>query len=98
MRTLGYDLQQEFDFANGKRVPREFVARNAIEVRVDDVARAGELLDVAVQSGATVDRRRPLRPAAIAKAPSARRCGWPSPTRARAPRRRPPAPGARSTA
>ena len=53
VRTRGYDLQQEFDFANGKRVPREFVARNAIEVRVDEVGRAGELLDVAVQSGAT---------------------------------------------
>ena len=53
MRTRGYDLQQEFDYTNGKRVPREFVARNAIEVRVDEVGRAGELLDVAVQSGAT---------------------------------------------
>jgi uncharacterized protein len=53
VRTRGYDLQQEFDFTNGKRVPREFVARNAIEVRVDEVGRAGELLDVAVQSGAT---------------------------------------------
>ena len=53
VRTRGYELQQEFDFTNGKRVPREFVARNAIEVRVDEVGRAGELLDVAVQSGAT---------------------------------------------
>src|SRR6267378_6614060 len=32
MRTLGYDLQQEFDFTQGRRVPREFVARNAVEV------------------------------------------------------------------
>jgi len=53
VRTLGYDLQQEFDFTGGKRVPREFVARNAIEVRVDEIGRAGELLDVAVQGGAT---------------------------------------------
>ena len=53
MRTLGYDLQQEFDFPQGRRVPREFVARNAVEVRVDDIARVGELLDVAVQGGAT---------------------------------------------
>ena len=53
MRTLGYDLQQEFDFTQGRRVPREFVARNAVEVRVDDIARVGELLDVAVQGGAT---------------------------------------------
>src|SRR5258705_8331993 len=53
IRTLGYDLQQEFDFAGGKRTPRDFVARNAIEVRVDEIARVGELLDVAVQGGAT---------------------------------------------
>ena len=37
----------------GKRVPREFAARNAVEVRVDEIARVGELLDVAVQGGAT---------------------------------------------
>jgi uncharacterized protein YggE len=53
VRTLGYDLEQEFDFTGGRRVPREFVARNAIEVRVDDMTRVGELLDVAVQGGAT---------------------------------------------
>ena len=53
VRTLGYDLEQEFDFTNGRRVPREFVARNSIEVRVDEIARVGELLDVVVQGGAT---------------------------------------------
>jgi uncharacterized protein YggE len=53
LRTLGYDLEQEVDFPQGRRVPREFVARNAVEVRVDDIARVGELLDVAVQGGAT---------------------------------------------
>jgi uncharacterized protein YggE len=53
LRTLGLDLQQEFDFPQGRRVPREFVARNTVEVRVDDIARVGELVDVAVQSGAT---------------------------------------------
>jgi uncharacterized protein YggE len=53
VRTLGYDLEQEFDFTQGRRVPREFVARNAIEVRVDEITRVGELLDVAVQGGAT---------------------------------------------
>ena len=41
MRTLGYDLQQEYDFPQGRRVPREIVARNAVEVRVDDIARVG---------------------------------------------------------
>jgi uncharacterized protein YggE len=32
---------------------RGYVARNTVEVRVDDVARAGEVLDAAVGSGAT---------------------------------------------
>jgi len=53
IRTLGYDLEQEFDFTQGKRVPREFVARNSIELRVDEIGRVGELLDVVVQGGAT---------------------------------------------
>jgi hypothetical protein len=53
IRTAGYDLEQEFDNMQGRRVPREFVARNAVEVRVDEVARTGEIVDAVVQSGAT---------------------------------------------
>ena len=53
IRTTGYNIQQEFDFVQGRRVPREFVARNGIEARVDDVARTGEILDAVVESGAT---------------------------------------------
>jgi uncharacterized protein YggE len=52
-RTLGIRLEQEYDNSNGRRVPRGFLARNAVEVRVDDLARAGEIADAAVQSGAT---------------------------------------------
>jgi len=53
IRTLGYVIHQEFDFQNGKRVPREYVARNALDVRVDAIERTGEILDAAVQAGAT---------------------------------------------
>lgn len=53
VRTVGYDLQQEFDFVNNKRVSRGYVARNSIEVRVDDVSRLGELLELSVGQGAT---------------------------------------------
>ena len=53
IRTTGYNLEQEFDMVQGRRVPREFVARNAVEVRVDEVARTGEIVDAVVQSGAT---------------------------------------------
>jgi uncharacterized protein YggE len=53
VRTVAYDLQQEWDFVNNRRVSRGYVARNAIEVRVDAIDRVGELLEIAVASGAT---------------------------------------------
>jgi hypothetical protein len=53
IRTVSYDLQQEFDFVNNRRVSRGYVARNAIEVRVDEVARVGEVLELVVGQGAT---------------------------------------------
>jgi uncharacterized protein YggE len=53
IRTLAIDLQMEYDYANGRQTPRGYVARNTIEVRVDDIARAGDILDAAVGSGAT---------------------------------------------
>jgi uncharacterized protein YggE len=53
IRTSAYDLQPEFDYANGKQTLRGYVARNAIEVRLDDIARVGDILDLAVGSGAT---------------------------------------------
>ena len=53
LRTVGVRLDQEFDNANGKRVLRGFLARNALEVTVGEVAKAGEIADAAVQAGAT---------------------------------------------
>lgn len=53
IRTVSYDLQQEWDFVDGRRVARGYVARNAIEVRVDPLERVGELLELAVSGGAT---------------------------------------------
>lgn len=53
VRTLGYTVQQDVDLVNGRRVPRDFVARNAVEVRVDAIENAGEVLDALVQGGAT---------------------------------------------
>jgi uncharacterized protein YggE len=53
IRTVGYDIQPEFDFNNGKQTLRGYVARNTIEVRLDDLARVGEVVDLAVASGAT---------------------------------------------
>lgn len=53
IRTLAYDLQPEFDWANGKQTLRGYVARNTIEVRLDGVDRVGEIVDLSVGSGAT---------------------------------------------
>ena len=53
LRTIGVWLDQEFDEANGRRALRDFVARNTLEVRLDDVTRAGEIADAVVQAGAT---------------------------------------------
>ena len=53
IRTMVYDLQQEWDFINNRRVSRGYVARNTIEVRVDAIDRVGDLLDIAVGAGAT---------------------------------------------
>jgi uncharacterized protein len=53
IRTMGYDVQYEWDFVNGKRVGRGYVARNTIEVRVDAIDRVGEYLEIAAGSGAT---------------------------------------------
>ena len=53
IRTLGYTVQPQYDFANGRRTLRDYLARNSVEVRLDDVARVGEIADVAVQGGAT---------------------------------------------
>ena len=53
LKTIGLRVEQEFDYANGRRTSRGFLARNAVEARVDDVAKAGEVADLAVQGGAT---------------------------------------------
>ena len=54
IKTVAIDLQLEYDYANGRQTPRGYVARNTIEVRVDELAKLGEVLDAAVGSGATL--------------------------------------------
>lgn len=51
IRTLSFDLQLESDWVNGRQVPRGYVVRNVIEVRLDDITRVGEVIDMAVASG-----------------------------------------------
>lgn len=53
IRTTSYELQPEFDYANGRQTLRGYVARNTVEVRLDEMARVGDVLSAAVGSGAT---------------------------------------------
>ena len=53
IKTVGIDLQLEFDYRDGKQTPRGYLARNTIEVRIDDLAKVGDVLDAVVGSGAT---------------------------------------------
>jgi uncharacterized protein YggE len=53
IRTAAYELRPEFDYANNRQTLRGYVAHNAVEVRVDELSKLGEVLDVAVGAGAT---------------------------------------------
>lgn len=53
IQTTGYNLQPEFDYVNGRQTPRGYVARNQVQVRVDVLAKTGEVIAAAVGTGAT---------------------------------------------
>ncbi len=53
VRTLSFGVEPEYDWVDSRQTLRGYVARNAVEVRVDDIGRVGEVVDVAVASGAT---------------------------------------------
>lgn len=52
MQTRSYELHEDFDFVDGKRVSRGYLARNRIEVRVDELDRVGEIIDAGIAAGA----------------------------------------------
>lgn len=53
VQTTMFDLQPEFDYGNGKQTLRGYVARNQVQVRVDDLPKLGEVIGAVVGSGAT---------------------------------------------
>ncbi|RPI54102.1 MAG: DUF541 domain-containing protein [Acidobacteria bacterium] len=53
IRTIGYELHPEFDYANGRQTFRNYLARNTVEVRLDDIDRVGVVIDAAGAGGAT---------------------------------------------
>jgi uncharacterized protein YggE len=53
IRTTSFNLREDVDWVNGKRVPRGYVVSNVMEIRVDALESLGGLLDEVVQAGAT---------------------------------------------
>ena len=53
IRTTGYSLQPDMEFTGGRSRVRGYIARNQIEVRVDNLDRLGAVIDAAGSSGAT---------------------------------------------
>jgi len=53
IRTISFNLREDVDWVNGKRVPRGYVVSNVIEARVDALDSLGSLLDEVVKAGAT---------------------------------------------
>lgn len=52
--TKGYTLQTEFDHVGGDQTFRDYMARNTIDVRVDDLSKLPGVIDAAGTSGASV--------------------------------------------
>jgi uncharacterized protein len=53
IQTTGYNLQPEFDYANGKQTLRGYVARNQVQVRVDALTKVGDVIAATVDMGTT---------------------------------------------
>lgn len=53
IQTTAYDLQPEFDYANGRQTLKGYVARNQVQVKVDALASLGDIIGAAVATGAT---------------------------------------------
>lgn len=53
IRTTGYTLQPDMEYVNGRSRVRGYIARNQVEVRVDDLRKLGAVLDAAGGAGAT---------------------------------------------
>jgi uncharacterized protein YggE len=52
VQTAAYTVHAEYDYVEGRQELRGYVARNQVEVRVDELPRLGEILDLVVAAGA----------------------------------------------
>ena len=47
MRTTGFSLQPEFDYSGGRPSVRNYVVRNQIEIRIDEIDKLADVIDAA---------------------------------------------------
>jgi uncharacterized protein YggE len=53
IKTTGYSLQPDMEYVNGRGRVRGYIARNQVEVRVDDLKKLSAVIDAAGAAGAT---------------------------------------------
>jgi uncharacterized protein YggE len=53
IKTIAYELHPEFDYVEGRQRFRNYLARNVVEVRLDDIDRVSTVIDAAGSGGAT---------------------------------------------
>lgn len=61
MRTTSYVVQPEYDFNAGRQTFRDYLARNVVEVRVDDLARLSDVIDAAGHVGRRIGKQPAVR-------------------------------------
>lgn len=52
IKTTGYSLAPEYDYVSGQQQFRDYLARNQIEVRVDDLSKLSSVIDASGAAGA----------------------------------------------
>ncbi len=61
IQTVDYSIHMQYDYQNGQQIFRGYQVSNIIQVTLDDINQIGEIVDLAVSSGANVVRNIQLR-------------------------------------
>ena len=51
VRTVSFNLNEDWDYSNNRRTLRGYVVTNLIEVKVDDLTKVGDVLDKSITAG-----------------------------------------------
>ncbi len=53
LKTSGFSVRSQYSYNNGKQNFEKYVVTNTFEIKVKDIAKIGEIIDIGVQNGAT---------------------------------------------